>query len=269
MPPPSQDPHDLVQTACREMEEGTTSKGVESDIGPAERRLREMIDMGTPSLPADFNSRLLQKWRDVQKALPSSSARQWIAQPGAVWREVRQFIGVLLTDRRQVVAVALVALLVLIGVHALIERPIEPRATPESRLEVAMSPARGAADGGAGVGAVSAGMVFADWHVTRDADLETGRFVTWPKEARGTVRVEIPGLDSNDRELLHLSLYIDNPGEEFNLIVRNMRPGVSVASAERWAGVRVRIAPFFYPGGEAALWKKYPSGLHIRLVATG
>jgi hypothetical protein len=153
-----------------------------------------------------------------------------------------------------------------------VESPRTPEtATMPSRTfdtDVTRSDAPGRAPSNVRTAGAVVERVLADWHVSPKADLETGRFVTWPKDSRGTVRVEIAGLAAEDLARLHFSLYVDNPNEKFGMIFGNMRPGVTVASAERWAGVRVRIAPFLYEGGEAALWKKYPAGLHIRVIAT-
>jgi hypothetical protein len=93
--------------------------------------------------------------------------------------------------------------------------------------------------------------------------------VTWPRDAKGTIRIEIPELTAEDRELVRMTLYVDEPGRTPRALAINLKPGGTIKLAERWAGVRVRVAPFssLGGGGEAALWRKYPGGLHLRLIA--
>jgi hypothetical protein len=330
---PSSSEHDhLFRSACDELERAAAG-GAGAGDGPAQRRLRDVVSRGTPALPADFNTRLLQKWQDRARELGAAGVAPPLP-PRTSW--VRTVLR-LSSRHRLVFAVAAAAVIALVAVEVAIvlcepSRDLAARrpsgATPPGGLQPS-PPARGenaaastrrrpefdrVADAGGGLasavrmvaatpqassrsdpfkvgvevdpdwavvrasavaapvpqGPRSGGDALADWHVTAEVGSSSGRLVTWPNTAKGTIRIDLPDLRPEDRERVRVTLYVEGPGGAPHVLVRDLKSGDTIDSAEQWRGARVRVGTFtFFTGGEAALWRKYPGGLHVRLTDVG
>jgi hypothetical protein len=332
--------HDhLFRSACDEIERAAAGGDGAGD-GPAQRRLRDVVSRGTPALPADFNTRLLQKWQDRVRELDAAGARP--PRPPRTSPERTAFRMVMRRPGRHrlVFAVAAAAVIALVAVEVAVmlcapsrhdlaarprageTRPAGPQPSPPAeKQDRGPSPTRArlqfdkAADASEGlVSAVrmiaatappassrsnpvkveveaepqwapvqasamaapvprrpwSGRDALANWHVGADTGPESGRLVTWPSNAKGTVRIDLPDLGPEDRERVRITLYVDGPGDAPRVVARDMKSGDTIDAAERWRGVRVRVAPVTLPrGGEAALWRKYPGGLHVRMTDVG